>query len=315
MRRRSSRQTGASPLRRSAARRSPGARSRYRNNRRNIDSPWRAVWRLGTYDYAVTYLPPPAKRCRTSCTMSARSPRRRATGWSCRFPARPRWPDRRAPVVSLERGRGGRLARPALASRRGYSGHHHRHVRRSAPRTRIYPPGIFRPFRPRPMSGEAATVTVPTSSDGRITKRRLYRKDGPGAYRLVAELPDNTTTTFVDVVVGPGGDLAPTVNTITTGAINLSVIGLGPAPTGLRRIFRTLAGGSQTASSSRSPITRRRRTSMRCRMTTWAAHRSRASGHRQSPGRFRPRQQARITSKSRTSPDFSLPVGSCSNRG
>lgn len=94
-------------------------------------------------------------------------------------------------------------------------------------------------------TGEAATVTVPTSSDARITKRRLYRKDGPGEYRLVAELPDNTTTSFTDVNVGPGGDIAPTVNLITTGAINLSAIGLGPAGTGTRRIFRTLAGGSQ----------------------------------------------------------------------
>lgn len=93
--------------------------------------------------------------------------------------------------------------------------------------------------------GEAANVQVPTSADPRITKRRLYRKDGPGEYRLVAEIPDNATTTFRDLVVAPGGDLAPTTNAIKTGAVNLSNIAIGPAGTVRRRIFRTAAGGSQ----------------------------------------------------------------------
>jgi len=92
--------------------------------------------------------------------------------------------------------------------------------------------------------GEAATVNVPTSADARVTKRRLYRKDGPGAYRLVAEIPDNATPTFNDVVVGPGGDLAPTVNAIGSGAVSLSNIAIGPAGTVRRRVFRTAANGS-----------------------------------------------------------------------
>jgi hypothetical protein len=93
--------------------------------------------------------------------------------------------------------------------------------------------------------GESAVVTVPTSADPRITKRRIYRKDGPGAYRFIAELPDNTGTVYNDVVVGPGGELAPTVNQITTGAVNLSNIQIGPAGTIRRRVFRTAAGGTQ----------------------------------------------------------------------
>lgn len=93
--------------------------------------------------------------------------------------------------------------------------------------------------------GEAAVVTVPVSADPRIVRRRLYRKDGAGEYRLVAQIPDNTATTFNDVVPGPGGDLAPTANQITTGAVNLSAIAIGPAGTSRRRIFRTTAGGSQ----------------------------------------------------------------------
>ena len=93
--------------------------------------------------------------------------------------------------------------------------------------------------------GEAATVTVPTSGDGRITKRRIYRKDGPGEYRLVAEIPDNTTTSFADVVVGMGGNIAPTVNRIATGAINLTAIGSGPrAPERVESFGRSRAGHS-----------------------------------------------------------------------
>jgi hypothetical protein len=93
--------------------------------------------------------------------------------------------------------------------------------------------------------GEAATVTIPTSTDPRVVGRRLYRQDGAGGFRLVADLKDNTTTTFADVAVASGGDLAPTVNAITTGAILISGIDLGPAGTVRRRVFRTVAGGSQ----------------------------------------------------------------------
>jgi len=93
--------------------------------------------------------------------------------------------------------------------------------------------------------GEAATVTLTVSADPRIVRRRLYRKDGPGEYRLVAQIPDNSAVTFNDVVVGPGGDLAPTANQITTGAINVSNIAIGPAGTLRRRIFRTTANGIQ----------------------------------------------------------------------
>lgn len=93
--------------------------------------------------------------------------------------------------------------------------------------------------------GEASTVTVPTSSDPRVVGRRLYRQDGAGGFRLVADLKDNATTTFNDVVVGGGGELAPTVNAITTGAILVSAIATGPPETVRRRLFRTVAGGSQ----------------------------------------------------------------------
>ena len=87
-------------------------------------------------------------------------------------------------------------------------------------------------------------MTVPTSADPRVTKRRVYRKDGAGEYRLIAEIPDNATGTYTDVTIGPGGDLAPTVNAIGSGAVSLSNIAIGPAGTVRRRIFRTAANGS-----------------------------------------------------------------------
>ena len=93
-------------------------------------------------------------------------------------------------------------------------------------------------------SGEGAVVTIPTSADPRIVARRLYRKDDGGEYRLVAEIRDNFTTTFNDTLPAAGGDLAPRVNHVTTGAVNLTVP-VGPAGTVTRRVFRTTAGGSQ----------------------------------------------------------------------
>ena len=92
-------------------------------------------------------------------------------------------------------------------------------------------------------NGEGAIVTVPTSADPRIVGRRLYRKDGTGEYRLVADIRDNVTTTFSDIQPSSGGDLAPNVNRVTTGAVNVT-IAIGPAGTITRRIFRTTAGGS-----------------------------------------------------------------------
>lgn len=107
------------------------------------------------------------------------------------------------------------------------------------------PPKNYPEFSTATDVGESAIVTVPTSTDSRVVKRRIYRKDGPGAYRFIAELPDNTGTVYNDNVLGVGGDIAPTVNTITTGAVNLSNIAIGPAGTVRRRVFRTAAGGSQ----------------------------------------------------------------------
>lgn len=93
-------------------------------------------------------------------------------------------------------------------------------------------------------TGEGAIVTVPTSTDPRIVGRCLYRKDDGGEYRLVADLRDNVTTSFADTLPASGGDLAPRVNRVTTGAVNLTVP-VGPPGTVTRRIFRTAAGRAE----------------------------------------------------------------------
>ena len=93
--------------------------------------------------------------------------------------------------------------------------------------------------------GEGATLTLPISSDPRVVRRRVYRKDGAGPYRLIVEIPDNTTITYIDVGTGSGAALAPTASTLASGAVSLTAIPLGPAGTVRRRIFRTTANGTQ----------------------------------------------------------------------
>ena len=95
-------------------------------------------------------------------------------------------------------------------------------------------------------AAEAAIVSLAVSGDPRVTRRRLYRKDDDGEYKLVTEIPNNTTTTYTDrSAVGSGGAMMPTTSTITTGAVQVSNIPLGPAGTARRRLFRTSAGGTE----------------------------------------------------------------------
>jgi hypothetical protein len=94
--------------------------------------------------------------------------------------------------------------------------------------------------------GEGADMFVQTSGDPRVIRRRIYRQESNGHYRLIVEIPDNTTTTFRDVTIsGTGGAIAPTENTTAAGAISVTGIAIGPAGTARRRVFRTTAGGNQ----------------------------------------------------------------------
>jgi hypothetical protein len=95
--------------------------------------------------------------------------------------------------------------------------------------------------------------SIPTSSDGRVTKRRIYRISvtaGDSAHvsnaKLVATINDNSTTSINDATAdGSLGAVAPTVNTTGSGQINLTGIPTGPTGTTARKIYRTAAGGSE----------------------------------------------------------------------
>lgn len=63
------------------------------------------------------------------------------------------------------------------------------------------------------LSNQRANLTIPTSSDPQVTGRRIYRFGGTqNAWKFVAEIPDNTTTSFTDNT--PDSDLvgAPTLS-------------------------------------------------------------------------------------------------------
>lgn len=95
----------------------------------------------------------------------------------------------------------------------------------------------------------AVNVTgIPTSSDGRVTERRLYRNLSPGSggtYYLVAIIPDNTTTTFLDLAHQSELTTLDNPTAKASGKMALTSIpvpGGGTRITG-RRVYRTAAGG------------------------------------------------------------------------
>ena len=97
------------------------------------------------------------------------------------------------------------------------------------------------------MGGNCSLSNIGTGVSGTVA-RRIYRTrvggGSGGQYYLVGEIPDNSTTTFVDIVPDAALTiLAPTSN--TTGSQNsVTSIGTGPTGTIRRNIYRTEAGGS-----------------------------------------------------------------------
>lgn len=90
------------------------------------------------------------------------------------------------------------------------------------------------------------TVTIPTSADGRVTKRYLYRTAaGESILKRLTTISNNTTTTYADNTSDASlSDEAPAANDSGSGRITLSSIALGPTGTTARRLYRTTAGGS-----------------------------------------------------------------------
>jgi hypothetical protein len=96
-----------------------------------------------------------------------------------------------------------------------------------------------------------ALSRIPVSSDGRVTKRRIYRSQpngGGGTYdtfKLVTTINDNTTTTYTDTTAdGSLGVDPPATNTAGSGKVDLSSIAVGPTGTTSRKIYRTVVNGS-----------------------------------------------------------------------
>jgi hypothetical protein len=89
-------------------------------------------------------------------------------------------------------------------------------------------------------------VSIPTGPPG-VTGRRVYRTPANGATpRLVAEIPNNTATTILDDVpdAALGAANVPAVSTAGGEQVRLTSIPTGPTGTLARRVYRTVAGGS-----------------------------------------------------------------------
>ena len=97
------------------------------------------------------------------------------------------------------------------------------------------------------LTGGNQTVNITslsTSSDDRVTGRRLYRAyvgGGDGQWRFVATINDNTTTTYTDSVADASLTVTPlpVTNTSGSGRIDLSNIPVGPTGTTSRRLYRS----------------------------------------------------------------------------
>ena len=102
-------------------------------------------------------------------------------------------------------------------------------------------------------------TAIPTGPAG-TTKRSIYRTvaGDTGAYKLVATLNDNSTTTFNDTVAdGSLGASAPVSNTATTNTNNASVSWTAVTGATSYRIYRgtTIGGESAYQTSASSPFT------------------------------------------------------------
>jgi hypothetical protein len=97
-------------------------------------------------------------------------------------------------------------------------------------------------------TGRQATLSIATSPRVGVIGRRIYRTQANGSiYYMIAEINDNTTTTFLDNIP----DSALTSKTLSTthtagGEQTLvSSVPSGPAGTLARKIYRTVAGGTE----------------------------------------------------------------------
>jgi hypothetical protein len=100
--------------------------------------------------------------------------------------------------------------------------------------------------------GRIDLANIPTSADGRVTHRKLYRTVANGTQlKFLTTLSNNTATTYTDSII-PDASLGANVPTSDTtgGAPSVLqtvpvVIAVGPSGVTARRLYRTAVGGSQ----------------------------------------------------------------------
>lgn len=96
-------------------------------------------------------------------------------------------------------------------------------------------------------SYNAATVTIPVSSDTSVTSRKIYRTVGGGsAYLLLATVSDNTTTTYSDIIAdGSLGAAIPEINSALT-VQNIKGLMHFNQPVSFNGVTHITAGTTQT---------------------------------------------------------------------
>lgn len=102
-----------------------------------------------------------------------------------------------------------------------------------------------------PTTNTASRQQVPLSAiptgGALVTSRKVYRTAAGGSQlKLLVTIADNTTTTFTDTVTDASlGANVPTSNTATANQVALSGIPIGAAAVTSRKVYRTVATGSQ----------------------------------------------------------------------
>jgi hypothetical protein len=97
--------------------------------------------------------------------------------------------------------------------------------------------------------GDQATVTIPTSGDGRTVGRKIYRSDAGAPYRFLTTVSNNTALQYIDNTASvASGATAPTTD--TTGGAPSQVVALSGLPIGTalvtaRKLYRTASYGTQ----------------------------------------------------------------------
>lgn len=94
-----------------------------------------------------------------------------------------------------------------------------------------------------PTGAQLNFTAIPVGPAG-TTGRRLYRRDGGGAWGRLTTISDNTTTIYTDNASSPGGTLPPSTNTTGTAMqkIPVTAIPIGPTGTTARNLYRRFNG-------------------------------------------------------------------------